>query len=71
VILQRPDDAEIALTRMGAVVEHAVAYQALAEGIREAIAQMRGGPAATYGSLRRIGYVGWIEILRRRVNAEY
>jgi class 3 adenylate cyclase/tetratricopeptide (TPR) repeat protein len=71
VILQRPDDAEIALARMGAVVEHAVAYRALAEGVREAVAEMRGGPAATYASLRRIGYLGWIEILRRRVNAEY
>lgn len=71
VILQRPDDAEIAIARMGGVVTRSVAYRALADGVREAVAEMRGGPAATYASLERIGYRGWIEILRRRVNAEY
>ena len=71
VILQRPDDADIAIARMGAVVTRSVAYRALADGVRDAVAEMRGGPAATYASLERIGYRGWIEILRRRVLAEY
>src|SRR5579859_7015118 len=71
VVLQRPEDAESAIARMGGVVEHAVAYRALADGIREAVAEMRGGSAASYASLERIGYRGWIEMLRRRVKAEY
>lgn len=71
VILGRPDDAERAVERMGAVTEHSVAYRALAEGVREAVREMRGGPAATHEALRRIGYLGWIDILKRRVSAEY
>ena len=69
VILERPDDAEAALTRMAMPAGHSVAYRALAEGAREAIAEMRGGPRPTYAALRKIGYLGWIEILERRVDA--
>jgi hypothetical protein len=71
VILERPDDAEAALARMATPAEHSVAYRALAEGVREAIAEMRGGPRPTYAALRKIGYLGWIEILERRVDATH
>jgi len=32
---------------------------------------MRGGPHPTYAALREIGYLGWIEILERRVDATH
>lgn len=70
VILQRPDDAATALAKMATPSEHSVAYRALAEGVREAVAEMGGGPRPTYAALRQIGYVGWIEILERRVEPE-
>jgi class 3 adenylate cyclase/tetratricopeptide (TPR) repeat protein len=71
IILGRPDDAEKALEKMGPVSETAPLYRAFAESVREAVRELRGGPAATYKALRDIGFVGWIEILKRRVNAEY
>jgi class 3 adenylate cyclase/tetratricopeptide (TPR) repeat protein len=71
VILERPDDAEAALARMATPAAHSVAYGALAEGVRETIAEMRGGPHPTYQALRKIGYLGWIEILERRVDATH
>ena len=71
VILGRPDEAEAALANMAPVTETSPAYRALAEGVRESIAEMRGGPPATYQALRRIGFLGWVEILKRRVTAEY
>lgn len=33
--------------------------------------KLRGGPPATYKALRKIGYTGWIEVLKRRVDSEY
>jgi hypothetical protein len=69
VILERPDDAEAALAGMATPAGHSVAYRALAEGVREAVTEMRGGPHPTYEALRKIGYLGWIEILERRVDA--
>jgi hypothetical protein len=71
VVLRRADDAEEALRRMGAITENSSVHSALAEGVREAIAELRGGPPATYAALQRIGFLGWIEILKRRVDAEY
>jgi hypothetical protein len=71
VILRRPADVEEALRRMGPIAENSVAYRAFADAVREAIAELRGGPPATYEALRNIGFTGWIEILRRRVDAEY
>lgn len=68
VILGRPENAELALDAIATAAAHSVAYGALADGVREAVAEMRGGPPATYASLRTIGYVGWIEILERRVD---
>src|SRR4029077_12134605 len=43
VILERPDDAEAAVARMATPAAHSVAYRALADGVREAVTQMRGG----------------------------
>jgi tetratricopeptide (TPR) repeat protein len=71
LVLGRPDAAEAALARMGRVNALSPAYRAFAESAREAIAELRGGPPATYEALRRIGYVGWIELMRKRVTAEY
>jgi hypothetical protein len=71
VILRRADDAEEALGQMWRITGTCVAYRAFAESVREAITELRGGPPATYEALRRIGFTGWIEILRRRVDAEY
>jgi tetratricopeptide (TPR) repeat protein len=71
VVLRKPDDAEDALRRMGPVVDGSPIYRALAEGVREAVAEMRGGPPARYDALRELGLGGWIEILKRRVDAEY
>jgi class 3 adenylate cyclase/tetratricopeptide (TPR) repeat protein len=70
VILERPDDADVALAGMATPARHSVAYRALAEAVREAIAEMRGGPRPTYAALRKVGYLGWVEILERRVVAE-
>ena len=70
VVLGRPDDAERALDRMGSITRTRFG-RALADGVREAVAELRGGPPATYDALRKIGYLGWIEILERRVDAEY
>lgn len=71
VVLGRPDDAEAALEKMGIVTTRSVAYRAFTESVREAIAELRGGPPATYAALRKIEFTGWAEILRRRVDAEY
>ncbi len=71
VILRRPDDAEAAVRQMGTVVETSPLHAAFAEAVREAVAELRGGPPATYEALRSIGFLGWIEILKRRVDAEY
>jgi class 3 adenylate cyclase/tetratricopeptide (TPR) repeat protein len=71
VILGRPDAAEDALRRMGPISENSILYRAFAEAVREAIAGLRGGPPATYDPLRKIGFTGWVEILKRRVDAEY
>ena len=70
VILGRPDDVERALEKMASPAAHSAAYGALAEGMREAMAELRGGARPTYAALRRIGYLGWIEILERRVGPE-
>ncbi len=71
IVLRRPDSAEDALAQMGPIVETAPVYAALAEGVRESAAELRGGPPATLASLRKLGLNGWAEILRRRVDAEY
>lgn len=71
VILRRPDEAEAALVKMSSAAEHSVAYRAFAEGVREAAAELRGGPPATYAALRKIGYLGWVQILERRVAPEH
>jgi hypothetical protein len=71
LLLRRPDAAEAALREMGPIVDHAVAQRAFAHDVREAIRELRGGPAATYDALRKIGFTGWVEILKRRVDAEY
>jgi class 3 adenylate cyclase/tetratricopeptide (TPR) repeat protein len=71
VILGRPDDAEAALAGIATPAGHSVAYRALADGVAEAIAEMRGGPRATYEALRKIGYLGWVELLERRVDPEH
>jgi hypothetical protein len=71
VILRRPDDAETAVKAMGVVTSRSVAFGALAEAVREAAAELRGGPPATYAALRKIGFAGWAEILARRVDAGY
>ncbi|HEV2249952.1 MAG TPA: hypothetical protein VGT60_05555, partial [Candidatus Limnocylindria bacterium] len=68
VILERPDDAAAALAGIATPARHSVAYGALAEGVGEAIAELRGGPRATYGALRAIGYLGWVELLERRLD---
>lgn len=67
VIRREPDAAERAVEGLGTAGQTAVAYRALAEAVREAISEMRGGPLATYDALRRIGYLGWIQVLERRV----
>jgi tetratricopeptide (TPR) repeat protein len=71
IVLRRPDDAEAAIRAMGIVTERSIAHRAFAQAVRQAIAELRDGPAATYDALRQIGFVGWIEILKRRVDAEY
>jgi hypothetical protein len=71
VILGRPDDAEEALRRMGPITENSAVYRAFAQAVRSAIAELRGGPPASYEPLARIGFGGWTEILKRRVNAGY
>lgn len=71
VILSRPDAAERAVREMGRMTTSSVLGRAFAEAVREAVAELRGGPPATYEALRQIGFVGWIEILRRRADAEY
>jgi hypothetical protein len=71
LILGRPDDAEEALRQMGPITENAALYRAFADAVREGIAELRGGPAASYETLRGIGFVGWVDILKRRVSAEY
>jgi len=71
VILSRPDDAERAVRKMGVATRTSVFGRAFAEAVREAAAELRGGPPATFEALRRIGFVGWTEILRRRADAEY
>ena len=70
VVMRRPDDAERVLAWMEVPAAHSVAYRALADGVREAVAEMRGGPRATYSALREIGYLGWVEILEQRVEPE-
>lgn len=71
VILRRPDEAEAALAAMGPVTSRSVAYRAFAESVREAVAELRGGPPATHAALRKIGFDGWAEVLSRRVDAGY
>jgi tetratricopeptide (TPR) repeat protein len=71
VVLGRPDDAENALREMGRIVETSPVYGALAEGVREAVAELRGGPAPTFAALRKLGLNGWVEVLQRRVDAGY
>jgi len=71
VILGRPDDAERAAHEMGRMTTTSALGQAFADGIHEAATELRGGPPASYDALRRIGFVGWIEVLRRRADAEY
>lgn len=71
VILRRPDEAESAIAAMGIVTSRSVAFAALAEAVREAAAELRGGPPASYAALHRIGFDGWAEILGRRVDAGY
>jgi len=71
VVLGRADDAEAALANMAPVTETSPAYRALAEDVRAAIAEMRGGPPARYEALRRIGFHGWADVLARRAVAEY
>lgn len=71
VILRRPDDAESAIAAMGIVTSRSVAFAALAEAVREAAAELRGGPPATFAALRKIGFNGWAEILSRRLDAGY
>ena len=71
VVLRRPDDADRALSEMGRIAETSPVYGALADGVREGVAELRGGPPPTFASLRALGLDGWAEILRRRVDAEY
>ncbi len=71
VILGRPDDAEHAVREMGPATTTSALGRAFAEAVREAAAELRGGPPAQYEALRRIGFIGWTEILRRRADAEY
>jgi class 3 adenylate cyclase/tetratricopeptide (TPR) repeat protein len=71
VVLGRPDDAEAAVRRMGPITVNSNVQRAFAEAVGEAIAGMRGGPTPTYAALRQLGLMGWIEILKRRVDAEY
>jgi len=71
VILSRPDAAERTVREMGRMTTSSVLGRAFAEAVHEAVAELRGGPPATYEALRQIGFVGWIEILRRRADAEY
>jgi hypothetical protein len=71
VILGRPDEADRALAAMGLITTHSVLGRAFAESVREAISELRSGPPAKYASLQRIGFTGWVDILRRRVDAEY
>ena len=66
VIVGRAESVEQALDGLATVGAHAVAFGALTEGLREAVAELRGGPVATYGALRGIGYAGWVELLERR-----
>jgi class 3 adenylate cyclase/tetratricopeptide (TPR) repeat protein len=71
VILRRADEAERALAQLAPFVKGSPAIGALARDVGEIAAELRRGPPATYGALRTIGFVGWIEILKRRVDAEY
>jgi len=66
VVLRRPESAELALDAIATLTAHSIAYAALADGMREAVAEMRGGPPARYARLRQIGYVGWVELLGRK-----
>ena len=56
---------------MGQIVENSPVQAAFAEGVREAAKEIRGGPPGTYRALRELGFDGLIEILQRRVDAEY
>ncbi|MGH2378826.1 MAG: ATP-binding protein [Candidatus Limnocylindria bacterium] len=46
-------------------------YRALADAVLEEVAADRGGPTPEHAGLLQIGYVGWSDLLRRRVDAEY
>jgi hypothetical protein len=56
---------------MGPITVNSSVQRAFAEAVGEATAGLRGGPTPTYAALRRLGLKGWIEILQRRVDAEY
>jgi class 3 adenylate cyclase len=71
VIAGDADDAERALGHVPDAALGAAMLGALVDGVREATNELRGGPPATYQALRRIGYHGWIDILKRRIDAEY
>jgi len=66
VALRRPDDALAAADRMAAGAQTSPPYLAFIDSVREVVAELRGGPPATYDALRKVGYVGWIDLLRHR-----
>ncbi|HEX4744236.1 MAG TPA: hypothetical protein VFW12_06155, partial [Candidatus Limnocylindria bacterium] len=70
VALRRPDDALAAVERMAAGARTSPPYLAFIDSVREVVAELRGGPPATYDALRKVGYVGWIDLLRHRAEPE-
>ena len=66
VARSRPADALMAIEKMAKGAQSSRPYLAFIESVREVVEELRGGPPATYEALRKVGYVGWIDLLRHR-----
>lgn len=68
VARRHPDDALAAVEKMAKGAQTSPPYLAFIESVREVVAELRGGPPATFDALRKVGYVGWIDLLKHRAS---